>query len=212
MRLFSLLPPLGVRRAQWCARRASGIPVNRPAPTCSTTSCGPPSRRSRIERLRHSLQERCICLQHGRLREDGGAGAHENALRAQPCLSPPERQPGPSRPSACCFARDITLTSDSGKSATLAVVIRRCGLCFRHFSCCQGRYRCIGDACLTRRGRLFNEVSFGTIDLTPKGRRNLSCTLSFDTFEGFSSGGVYSCWRTLRRSRSLVDSGRFDST
>jgi len=60
-----------------------------------------PSNAPRI--LRHSLQERSICPQHGRLREDGGAGVHENGLRAQPCRAPPERQPGPS---ACCFARD----------------------------------------------------------------------------------------------------------
>jgi len=173
-----------------------------------TRSCGPRSWRSRIERLRHSLQERCIVPKHGPLREDGGARAHENAC----ALSLVGLLLSASQGQARVLLRStITLTSDSGKSATLAVVIRHGGLRAGHFSSSQGRYRCIGDACLTRRGRLFREDNFGVIYLTPKGRPNLRCTLSPNALPGFpgSSSGVYSCWREFLRSRTLVDSGRY---
>ena len=86
------------------------------------------------------------------------------------------------------------MLSDSGRSAVLAIVVRRCAH-VSHYSIgvCRGHFTCSGDACPAKRGS-FQYNGFGGVYIAHgKRRRHIHCLYPGGNLDA-AAGVMYSCY------------------
>jgi hypothetical protein len=110
----------------------------------------------------------------------------------------------------------VTLTSDSGRTATLKVAIRHCpGL--RHSAFCTGRYRCEGDACPSRKGHFQAEPEYlyptgwflSDANILPLHHNTGGAVDSCFLAHSPRSGDQYYCYARVPAPRPAIDHGWF---